>query len=193
MIKKEISLLTDALDRATILSIVMIALLVSLLSLSIPIAAQTLINLIAFGKLLQPVITLSIIVFVTMMALGALHVWQIVIVEVIQQKLMVKISLKLTDQFTHLSHDNFTNHYGPELGNRFFEVVTINKSLASLILYGINLGLQLFFGLLLLVFYHPLFFIFDGFIIVRSESTISGQSSAVYGVVPVRFSLESHK
>lgn len=167
MIKKEICSITDTiLDRTTILSIVMIGLLVSLLSLSIPVAAQTLINIIAFGKLLQPVITLSIIVFITMMALGALHVWQIVIVEVIQQKLMVKITLNLTDQFTHLSLENFSTHHGPELVNRFFEVVTIKKSLASLLLYGINLGLQLFFGLLLLVLYHPLFFIFDGFIIL---------------------------
>ena len=165
MIKKEINSITETLDRTTILSIMMIGLLVSLLSLSIPIAAQTLINLIAFGKLLQPVITLSIIVFVTMMALGALHVWQIVIVEVIQQKLMVKITLNLTDQFTHLSLENFSSHHGPELVNRFFEVVTIKKSLASLLLYGINLGLQLFFGLLLLMLYHPLFLIFDGFII----------------------------
>jgi ABC-type bacteriocin/lantibiotic exporter with double-glycine peptidase domain len=166
MIKKEISSITEALDRSTILSIMMICLLISLLSLSIPIAAQTLVNLIAFGKLLQPVITLSIIVFVTMISLGALHIWQIVIVEVIQQKLMVKISLDLTYQFTHLSLDNFSTHHGPELVNRFFEVVTIQKSLASLLLYGINLGLQLFFGLLLLLFYHPLFFIFDGFIIL---------------------------
>ena len=102
MIKKEINSITETLDRTTILSIMMIGLLVSLLSLSIPIAAQTLINLIAFGKLLQPVITLSIIVFVTMMALGALHVWQIVIVEVIQQKLMVKITLRAWAEFASI-------------------------------------------------------------------------------------------
>jgi ABC-type bacteriocin/lantibiotic exporter with double-glycine peptidase domain len=182
MIKKDISSITETLDRTTILSIVIIGLLVSLLSLIIPIAAQTLVNFIAFGKLLQPVITLSIIVFVTMIALGALHVWQIVIVEVIQQKLMVKISLDLTYQFTHLSLENFSTHHGPELVNRFFEVVTIKKNLASLLLYGINLGLQLFFGLLLLVFYHPLFFIFDGFIILSIVLII---------VIPYRKGLET--
>lgn len=144
----------------------MISLLVSLLTLSIPIAAQTLINLIAFGKLLQPVITLSIMVLVIMIALGALNIWQSVIVEVIQQKLMVKISLNLTKQFTHLSLDNFTAYYGPELVNRYFEIVTINKALASLLLYGVNLSLQLFFGLILLLFYHPFFLVFDVFIIL---------------------------
>lgn len=141
---KPINSIIDVLDRQTISSIAMISVIISLLSLSIPIAAQTLVNLIAFGKLLQPVITLSLMVLILMMALGALHIWQIVIIEVIQQKLMVKVSLSLTRHFTHMSLDNFSTHHGPELVNRFFEIVTIKKSLASLLLYGINLGLQLF-------------------------------------------------
>lgn len=135
----------DVLDRSTILSIAMISLMASILTLSIPVAAQTLINLIAFGKLLQPVLTLSVIVLFLMIALGALNIWQIMIIEVIQQKLMVKISLNLTRQFTHLSLNTFSLHHGPELVNRFFEIVTIKKSLASILLYGVNLSLQLFF------------------------------------------------
>ncbi|CAM2765605.1 ABC transporter transmembrane domain-containing protein [Legionella worsleiensis] len=164
--KQEMNSIFEVLDKATISSIVMISVIVSFLSLSIPIAAQTLVNLIAFGKLLQPVLTLSVMVLVLMVALGALNIWQIIIVEVIQQKLMVRISLNLSRQFTHLSLDNFSSHHGPELVNRFFEVVTINKALASLLLYGINLSLQLFFGLILLLLYHPLFLIFDGFIVL---------------------------
>jgi ABC-type bacteriocin/lantibiotic exporter with double-glycine peptidase domain len=166
MMKQGMNSIVAVLDKATIASIMMISVIVSLLSLSIPIAAQTLVNLIAFGKLLQPVLTLSVMVLVLMIALGALNVWETIIIEVIQQKLMVKISLNLTRQFTHLSLDNFSSHHGPELVNRFFEVVTINKALSSLLLYGINLSLQLFFGLILLLFYHPLFLVFDGFIVL---------------------------
>ncbi|ARG97029.1 ABC transporter transmembrane domain-containing protein [Legionella micdadei] len=163
---KEVSLTAEALDRSTILSIVIISVLVSILSLIVPIAAQTLVNLIAFGKLLQPVFTLSFMVFILMASLGALSVWQLIIIETIQQKLMVKISLNLTEQLAHLSINSFSTHYGPELVNRFFEIVTVKKSLASLLIYGINLGLQVFFGLILLLAYHPLFIIFDGFIII---------------------------
>ncbi|WP_193392361.1 ABC transporter transmembrane domain-containing protein [Legionella rubrilucens] len=184
MSRKGMNSITEVLDKATIASIVMISVLVSLLTLSIPIAAQTLINLIAFGKLLQPVVTLSLIVLVLMLALGALTIWQSVIIEVIQQKLMVKISLNLTRQFTHLSLTNFSVHHGPELVNRFFEIVTINKALASLLLYGVNLSLQLFFGLVLLLFYHPLFLVFDGFIIL---------SILLIVFIPYRKGLESAK
>lgn len=164
--KQGIHSIVSVLDKATILSIIMISVLMSLLTLSIPIAAQTLVNLIAFGKLLQPVLTLSLIVFILMIALGGLNLWQSVIIEVIEQKLMVKISLRLAHQFTHISLNDFSLHHGRELINRFFEVININKALASLLLYGINLSLQLFFGLTLLLFYHPLFLIFDGFIIL---------------------------
>ena len=166
MMRQKPNSFVEVLDKATIASIVMISVIVSLLTLSVPIAAQTLVNLIAFGKLLQPVVTLSIMVLVLMIALGALNIWQTIIIEVIQQKLMVKISLNLTRQFTHLSLDNFSSRHGPELVNSFFEVVTINKALSSLLLYGINLSLQLFFGLILLLFYHPLFLVFDGFIVL---------------------------
>ncbi|MGQ3890453.1 ABC transporter transmembrane domain-containing protein [Legionella sp. CNM-4043-24] len=156
----------EVLDRSSLYSIGIISTLISLLSLVVPIAAQTLINIVAFGKLLQPVITLSVIVFILMVGLGLLSVWQMLIIEIIQQKLMVRISLKLAKHFTHLSPAIFSTHNGPELVNRFFEIVVINKALASLLLYGITLGLQMTFGLILLLFYHPLFLFFDGFIII---------------------------
>ena len=86
MNKKEISSIKAVLDNSTIMSILIISLLASLLSLTIPITAQILINIIAFGKLFRPVLTLSAIVFIFMVAVGALNIWQIIIVEVIQQK-----------------------------------------------------------------------------------------------------------
>ena len=156
----------EVLDHSSIYSILIISILISLLSLVVPIAAQTLINLVAFGKLLQPVISLSIMVFVLMAGMGALSIWQTVLIEVIQQKLMVRISLNLAKHFTQLSPVIFSTHNGPELVNRYFEIAVINKALASLLLYGITLSLQMFFGLILLLFYHPMFLVFDGFILI---------------------------
>lgn len=154
------------LDHPSIYSILIISILISALSLVVPIAAQTLINLVAFGKLLQPVISLSIMVFVLMAGMGILSIWQTVIIEIIQQKLMVQISLELAKHFTHLSPTIFSTHNGPELVNRYFEIVVINKALASLLLYGATLSLQMIFGLILLLFYHPVFLLFDSFIVI---------------------------
>lgn len=164
--KAGIDSILDVLDPSSIYSILIISIFVSVLSLVVPIAAQTLINLVAFGKLMQPVISLSIMVFILMAGVGVLSIWQTVLIEIIQQKLMVKISLNLAKHFNHLSPTIFSSHNGPELVNRYFEVVVINKALASLLLYGVTLGLQMIFGLILLIFYHPVFLLFDGFILV---------------------------
>ena len=172
------------LDHSSMYSILIISTLISVLSLVVPIAAQTLINLVAFGKLLQPVISLSIVVFVLMAGMGVLSIWQTVIIEVIQQKLMVRISLNLAKHFTHLSPTIYSTHNGPELVNRYFEIVVINKALASLLLYGITLSLQMIFGLILLLFYHPVFLLFDGFILISLLLII---------FVPYRTALDSAK
>ncbi|MBX9704290.1 MAG: hypothetical protein K2X39_09080 [Silvanigrellaceae bacterium] len=172
----------EVLDHSSIYSILIISILISLLSLVVPIAAQTLINLVAFGKLLQPVIFLSIMVFVLMAGMGALSIWQTVLIEIIQQKLMVRISLNLAKHFTHLSPTIFSTHNGPELVNRYFEIAVINKALASLLMYGITLSLQMFFGLILLLFYHPVFLLFDGFILISLLLII---------FVPYRIALDS--
>lgn len=174
----------DVLDHSSFYSILIISLLVSILSLVVPIAAQTLINLLAFGRLLQPVIFLSIMVFVLMAGMGALSIWQIVIIEMIQQKLVVRISLNLAKHFTHLSPTIFSTHNGPELVNRYFEIVVINKALASLLLYGITVSLQMMFGLLLLLFYHPVFLLFDAFILISLVLII---------FMPYRLALDSAK
>lgn len=154
------------LDSSSLFSILIISVLISFMSLVIPIAAQTLINLVAFGKLLNPVITLSFMVFVLMAGTGALTLWQMVIIEIIQQKMMVIVSLNIAKHFTHLSPTILETHNGFELVNRYFELVVINKALASLLAYGMTLGLQVFFGLILLIFYHPYFLLFDAFILV---------------------------
>ena len=172
----------QVLDHSSMYSIIIISSLISVLSLVVPIAAQTLINLVAFGKLLQPVISLSIIVFVLMAGVGVLSIWQTVIIEVIQQKLMVRTSLNLAKHFTHLSPVIFSTHNGPELVNRYFEIAGINKALASLLLYGITLSLQMIFGLILLLFYHPVFLFFDCFILISLLLII---------FVPYRIALDS--
>ncbi|MDP3267846.1 MAG: ABC transporter transmembrane domain-containing protein [Legionella sp.] len=166
MKKPEIHSILEVLDSSSIYSILIISILISLLSLVVPIAAQTLINLVAFGKLLQPVVFLSLMVFVLMAGMGMLSIWQAVIIEIIQQKLMVQTSLNLAKHFNRLSPLIFSNHNGPELVNRYFEITVINKALASLLLYGITLGLQMIFGMILLLFYHPMFLIFNAFIIL---------------------------
>jgi putative ABC transport system ATP-binding protein len=53
-----------------------------------------------------------------------------------------------------------------ELMNRYFDVMTVQKSMTKLLTDGISLVLKTVVGLLLLAFYHPYFLIFDLLLIV---------------------------
>ena len=61
--------------------------------------------------------------------------------------------------------EELRNYYPPELANRFFDTLTVQKSLAKILVDFPAALLQIIFGLLLLSFYHP-FFIIYGLLLV---------------------------
>ncbi|MGB0851435.1 MAG: ATP-binding cassette domain-containing protein, partial [Bacteroidia bacterium] len=52
------------------------------------------------------------------------------------------------------------HYYAPELVNRFFDTVTIQKSLSKILMDFSTSFLQIFFGIILLSLYHPVFIAF---------------------------------
>ena len=57
--------------------------------------------------------------------------------------------------------DAFDSHHGPELVNRFLDVVTVQKAGAILLLDGLTIFMQTVMGMLLLAVYHPWLLAFD--------------------------------
>ena len=163
--KNQLSLILSVVDNNTILSLVIMSTISSILFLVIPVTAQTLVNFIAFGHVLRPVFILSIVVFVLIICAGALSLWHNILIEVIQQRIMVNLGISLTRRFGDLSYETLLAHDSQKEVNKFFDVTVIMKSLAALLSYGIGITLQIFFGLVLLVIYHPYFVIFDIFVI----------------------------
>jgi ABC-type bacteriocin/lantibiotic exporter with double-glycine peptidase domain len=53
-----------------------------------------------------------------------------------------------------------SNYYPPELANRFFDTLTIQKALSKILIDFPAALLQIVFGLILLSFYHPFFIIY---------------------------------
>jgi putative ABC transport system ATP-binding protein len=51
--------------------------------------------------------------------------------------------------------------HGPEMANRFFDVMTLQKAIASLLVEGLSLVIQTMTGLLLLALYSPFLLAFD--------------------------------
>ncbi len=153
-------------ERADLLVVVIYAVAIGILSLAVPIGVQTLVNIVAFGSVFQPVVVLTLVVLVLMGLSGALNLIQIWLVEVLQRRLFVRIALDLARRIPRFHSLVFRNEWPADLINRFFEVVLVQKTIAKIFLEGISVLLQAIIGLLILTFYHPFLLVFVLLILV---------------------------
>lgn len=136
------------------------ATLVGLFSLTLPLGVQAIIGLVSGGLFLQPVVILIAGVVLGTVITGILQVLQLAAVERIQQRLFARIALEFSLRVPRVCVEQSLTGDLPERMNRFFEVVTIQKSLGKLLTGTTTALLQVVFGLLLLTFYHPYFTLF---------------------------------
>jgi ABC-type bacteriocin/lantibiotic exporter with double-glycine peptidase domain len=127
---------------------------VGILSLAIPVGIQTLVSTVNFGAFSQPVLFLILAVFVGLTSAAVLRGIQVFIVEELQKRLFSEIALELAYRIPRLGVDGKSTSRFPDLVNRFFDVLTVQKSSAMLLLEGFALALQVVLGLVLLGFYH---------------------------------------
>lgn len=148
-------------EKESLIVFLIYAIIISLLYLAIPLAAQILVNTIAAGILFQPLLLISIIVLVGLIFLGALRIFQLFITEILQRKVFAKISLDIAEKLPRIEQKYFGQIYAPELVNRFFDTVTIQKTLTLILLEVPASALQIVVGIILMGIYSPLLIIFD--------------------------------
>ena len=153
------------LDKRDIRQIFYYAIFAGIVALSLPLGIQAIINLIQGAQ-----VSTSWIVLVTLVTLGVafqgiLQLMQIRILENMQQKIFTRASFEFAYRFPKIKMEELRDHYPPELANRFFDVLTVQKGLSKILLDFPAAALQIIFGLALLSFYHP-FFIIYGFLLV---------------------------
>ncbi len=141
--------------------IVIYGVALGLLSLAVPIAVQSLVNTVAFGSLIQPLVVLTILLAVALIGAAILRALQIRIAEMLQRRLFVRIVMEIGARLPRVSATALRKANGPELLNRFFDVFTTQKSLTALLLGGVDAVLIALVGLLVLAFYHPVLLAFD--------------------------------
>ena len=149
------------LERSTIVSIIVFSIFVGLFTLLIPLAVQTIVNTLSFGMLLQPIILLTLLILLGLAFAGVLRVFQFIVVEYLQRRLFARVVMDTTNRLVRMDTSVNDTRYIPEVVNRFFDVMTVQKAASSLLLDGIGLVLQLVIGLIVLAFYHPLLLAFD--------------------------------
>jgi putative ABC transport system ATP-binding protein len=141
--------------------IVIFALVTGMLSMTTPLAVEALVNTVAFGRFLQPVIVLSIMLLAFLVFQAAVKALQTLVVEIIQRRLFARVAADLSFRLPRVRVEALDEEYAPELVNRFFDVVTVQKISAQLLLDGISVVLSIFVGMVVLAFYHPYLLAFD--------------------------------
>ncbi|MBX9580089.1 MAG: ATP-binding cassette domain-containing protein [Gemmataceae bacterium] len=148
-------------DLADLWVVVLFAVGVGVFTLATPVVAMAVVNTIALGTLVQQLVVLCLALFVALLLAGCLQFLQTVVVEFVQRRVFVRVAADLAYRLPRVDLRAFDRQHGPELVNRFFDVLTVQKSAATLLLDGVTLALQVLIGLLLLGFYHTYLLGFD--------------------------------
>ncbi|MEM6654210.1 MAG: ABC transporter ATP-binding protein [Planctomycetota bacterium] len=146
--------------------ILVFAFFAGVLNLATPIAVEALVNTVAFGRLLQPVLVLAILLFGFLAFAAVMSAMQTYVAEVIQRRLFARVAADLAYRLPRVASPSLDGKYGPELANRFLDVVTLQKVVASLLLDGVNIVLATLVGMTVLAFYHPWLLGFDVLLLV---------------------------
>jgi putative ABC transport system ATP-binding protein len=148
-------------ERTDILILVVFSLVAGLLTLATPIAVESLVNTVAFGRLLQPLVVLTLVLLAFLVFSAAIRVLQTYVVEIIQCRLFARVTADLAFRLPRVRMESLDGQYMPELVNRFFDVVTVQKVAAKLLLDGLLLVLSTVVGMVVLALYHPWLLGFD--------------------------------
>ncbi|WP_067149731.1 peptidase domain-containing ABC transporter [Pseudotamlana agarivorans] len=148
------------LDKKEIFQVFYYAIFSGIISLTLPLGIQAIINLIQGAQVSTSWIVLIVLVTLGVAFDGGLKLMQLRIIETIQQRIFTRTSFELSFRFPKIKMSELRNNYPPELANRFFDTLTIQKSLSKILIDVPSAVLQIIFALILLSFYHAFFIIF---------------------------------
>lgn len=157
-IKRFFSLLRE--EKNQVYSIYFYAILNGLITLSLPLGIQAILNFILGGRISTSWVILVMIVAAGVLFGGFLQISQLQIMEKLQQRIFSKSGLSIAYRLPRVKAEILHGKYAPEIVNRFFDTVNLQKGLSKILIDFSTAVLQVIFGLLLLSVYHPFFILF---------------------------------
>jgi ABC-type bacteriocin/lantibiotic exporter with double-glycine peptidase domain len=153
-------------DKKEIKNVYIYAIFNGLINLSLPVGIQAIINLIQGGQMSTSWLVLVFFVILGIAATGFLQISQLRITENLQQKIFTRAAFEFAYRIPRIKLEALYKHYAPELMNRFFDVVSVQKGLSKILIDFSTASIQVVFGLLLLSLYNPFFIFFSIILIV---------------------------
>lgn len=158
-------------DAGDIAVVFAFALVIGLLSMATPLAVEALVNTVAFGRVLQPIVVLSGFLFAFLGFQAAIKLLQVYVIELLQRRIFARAGADLAHRLPRIKYESLDATDLPVLVNQFLDVAGVQKTAASLLLEGSSILLSTLVGMVVLAFYHPWLLGFD-LILLASVSII---------------------
>lgn len=144
-------------ERVTINYIFIYAILIGAIGLTLPLGVTAVFNMLSNGAMYSSTYILIAVVLIGVVLGGLLLIGQLTLVEAIEQKIFAKASMEFAYRLPRIKKKELDGANPPELVNRFFDVITIQKGLTKLLIDIVAACVQIIFSAILLSFYHPVF------------------------------------
>lgn len=142
------------------------AVFIGIVNLSLPLGIQAIINYIQTGEMTSSWIVLVGFVLTGIAITGMLQVLQLRIVENMQQDIFARSAFEFAYRIPKFDLVHLDRIHTPEMVNRFFDTLTIQKGLPKILIDFSLASFQIVFGLILLAIYSPYFIILGVSLIV---------------------------
>ncbi len=146
--------------RSEIRQIYTYAIFSGIVNLTLPLGIQAIINYIHLGEVTSSWIILVGFVLLGITVTGFLQILQLRIVENMQQDLFARSAFEFAFRLPQITFLQLDKIHAPELVNRFFDTLSIQKGLPKILIDFSLAAFQIIFGLILLAFYSPYFIVF---------------------------------
>ncbi|MEO9806187.1 MAG: ATP-binding cassette domain-containing protein [Reichenbachiella sp.] len=154
-----------SLDKREIFIVYAYAIFHGLINLSLPLGVQAIVAFVISAEFSASWGLLIFIVVVGVAASGVIQILQLTLTEVLQRRIFTRASFEFAYRIPRFKMESVTDFYPPELMNRFFDILNVQKGLPKILIDFSSSTLQILFGMILLSLYHP-FFVFFGFLLV---------------------------
>jgi len=153
-------------EKKDVTNIYLYAIFNGIVYLSIPLGIQSIISYVMGATMVTSIYILICLVVIGTFLVGYFKLKVLEIIEKIQQKIYVEFSMAFAEKLPKVDLFSTRKYYLPELVNRFFDIQNLQKGISKILLEIPTALIQILFGILLLSFYHPLFLVFGGLVIL---------------------------
>lgn len=140
-------------------TVALYAVMVSLFALTIPLASQGIIDAVSMGTFTNQIVVFCAGISIGLLLYGVFTMLQYYTVDVLQRRLFAATGMEIAYRIPLMKRSALEGEYGPALINRFFDIITMQKSLAKILLDGLAYSLVALSSLVLLAIYSPFFLV----------------------------------